>query len=265
MIRTACVRELHYSMGTLLEITVWGPRARSTEAVRRAAARARRAERLFSAHDAHSILAEMNRLRRIPPAAPPPFARLVRRATAWRDGTGGAFDPGVPGRLDLGAIAKGYVVDQIARAFRRGGIRRALINFGQSSLYAIGRPPGLVAWPVVLRGYTPRSLAGGLLLRDAALSVSGTHRVDLSGREIGTHVVDPRTGRRLRQRALAAVMGPSAEAAEALSTALLVRGPGAAPLFGARRRYRGLYLSAGRALPFNGFAWYRAAGLSEGS
>ena len=265
MIRTACVCEVHYTMGTLLQITVCGPRARATEAVRRAAGRARRAERLFSAHDPRSILAEMNRLRRLPSAAPPPFARLIRRAWAWRDGTDGAFDPGVQGWLDLGAIAKGYVVDQIARAFRRGGIRRALINFGQSSLYAIGRPPGLAAWPIVLRGEAPGSLAGGLLLRDAALSVSGTHRVDLSGRELGPHVVDPRTGRRLRRRALAAVVGPSAEAAEALSTALLVRGPGATSLFGARRRYRGLYLSAGRALAFNGFAWCRAAAPAEGA
>jgi FAD:protein FMN transferase len=265
MRRGGLVCEIHYTMGTLLDIAAWGPRDAVRAAIRHGAGVARRAERLFSAHDARSVLAETNRLRRIPPAAPPSFARLIRRAGAWRDRTGGAFDPGVPGRLDLGAIAKGYAVDQIARAFRRGGIRRALINFGQSSLSAIGHPPGLAAWPIVLRGDTARSLAGGLLLRDAALSVSGAHRMDLSGREIGTHVLDPRTGRRVRRRALAAVLGPSAETAEALSTALLVGGPAAAPLFAAWPRYRGLYLSGGRAVPLNGFPWHPMAPGARGA
>lgn len=259
MTRIGLVREVHYTMGTLLDIAAWGPRNAVRTAIRRGAGLAGRAERLFSAHDPRSTLTGMNRHGGIPPAAPRAFCRLVRRAYGWRARTGGAFDPAARGRLDLGAIAKGYAVDRIARVFRRDGIRRALINFGESSLYAMGTPPGLPGWPVLLRDHAPESLAGGLFLRDAALSVSGTHRMDLSGRGIGTHVVDPRTGRPLRRRALAAVVGPSAETAEALSTALLVRGPDAAPLFAARHRYRGLYLAAGGALPFNGFPWYPMA------
>jgi thiamine biosynthesis lipoprotein len=163
----------------------------------------------------------------------------------------------------LGAIAKGYAVDRIALAFRREGVRSALINFGQSSLYAIGHPPGGSAWSVLLRGHTRGKLAGRLALRDCALSVSATHRMDLSGREGGAHVIDPRTGRPIRRRALAVVAGPSAETAEALSTALLVRGAAAAPLFSARRCYSGLYLGGGRALPFNGFAWHPFARPSQ--
>ncbi len=257
------VREVHYTMGTLLDITVWGPRPAARRTIRHAAARTRRLEHLFSAHDPCSTLAEANRLGHLPAAAPQVFARLVRRAYAWRDRTGRSFDPAARGHLDLGAIAKGYAVDCIARTFRRRGIRRALINFGASSLYALGAPRGLPGWPVMVRGHTPGALAGAFLLRDRALSVSGTHRRDLTGRELGTHVIDPRTGRRLRRRAMAAVIGPSAETAEVLSTALLVRGRAAAPLFSARRRYCGLYQASGGSLPFNGFAWHTLAGRPQ--
>ncbi len=70
-------------------------------------------------------------------------------------------------------------------------------------------------------------------LRDQALAVSAPHgrTVERDGEEHG-HVLDPRTGRPVRGRTLAAVVAADATRADAWSTALLVLGrvPAGAPL-----------------------------------
>ena len=54
-------------------------------------------------------------------------------------------------RIDVGSIGKGYAVDRAAEILRENGIRNALVDAGQSSIYAMGAPPGLAAWEVHLR------------------------------------------------------------------------------------------------------------------
>lgn len=125
--------------------------------------------------------------------------------------------------LDLGAIGKGLTLDLIAERLRRAGCRSALLNFGESSLLAIG-PASDARWRVLLRH--PRGgFAGELTLRDGACSTSATlgQTIRVGRRRLG-HIVDPRTGQPLRALAQATVLAPSAAVAESLSTALLVVG-----------------------------------------
>lgn len=67
------------------------------------------------------------------------------------------FDrPGV--MLDLGAIGKGYAVEQAAERLRELGVASALIHGGTSTIYAIGSPPDQPAWKVAVeipRGVLP--------------------------------------------------------------------------------------------------------------
>src|SRR5204862_7533577 len=78
--------------------------------------------------------------------------------------------------LDLGAIGKGYTVDQMASVLRESGIQSALVDAGSSTLYALGAPPGKNGWTVrVPRPGHRDQTVSTVLLRDASLSTSGSY------------------------------------------------------------------------------------------
>ncbi len=135
------------------------------------------------------------------------------------------FDrPGVA--IDLGAVGKGYAIEQAVEILRECGVESALIHGGTSTIYAIGTPPGQDAWRVAIRNPSDDGAPVDLVdLRNCALSVSAVHGKSFieGGTEYG-HVIDPRTGRTVTSTRLAAVVGPSATDSDALSTALLVLG-----------------------------------------
>ena len=51
-------------------------------------------------------------------------------------------------KIDLGGVGKGYAVDRMIEVLRREGVRSALVNFGGSSIAALGPPPAEPGWPV---------------------------------------------------------------------------------------------------------------------
>ncbi len=125
-------------------------------------------------------------------------------------------------KLDLGGIAKGYALDRMLPLLERRGIARALLNFGQSSIWAVGAPAGHAGWRLLVRA-PAGGFAGLITLRDQALSVSGSQGqwVEIGGRRYG-HIIDPRSGEPLMRARQAVVVSQSAALAEALSVALLV-------------------------------------------
>ena len=125
--------------------------------------------------------------------------------------------PGV--MLDLGAIGKGYAIDQAAEIIREAGVMRALIHGGTSTVCAIGDD-----WKIAIEDDRQKPLAI-VDLKDAALSVSAVwgKSVEVGGKTYG-HVIDPRTGKPVSRALLAAVILPSAAETDALSTALLTVG-----------------------------------------
>jgi thiamine biosynthesis lipoprotein len=128
--------------------------------------------------------------------------------------------------VDVGGVAKGWAIDRV-RAQLGGGVGAALLSFGQSSTWAIGRPPDAPGWRLLVRG-ADGGFAGVITLRDRALSVSGTlgQWSEIGGRRYG-HVIDPRSGEPLTSAREAVVVTRDATLAEALSKALLVLGPDA--------------------------------------
>jgi len=82
-----------------------------------------------------------------------------------------ALEPGMS--IDLGGLAKGFALDRIAADLRRAGISSGFLSFGQSSVQALGQPPGAPAWRLLLRA-PAGGFAGTLALRDRALSVSSS-------------------------------------------------------------------------------------------
>lgn len=120
--------------------------------------------------------------------------------------------------LDLGAVGKGHALDLAAAVLREHGVDNALLHGGTSTVVGIGREAFSVR-------VGPRQGALHANLRDAALSVSAQHgrQVERGGETVG-HVLDPRGDTGRNERALAAVLAPTATLADAWSTATLVSG-----------------------------------------
>jgi thiamine biosynthesis lipoprotein len=149
--------------------------------------------------------------------------------------------------LDLGAIGKGYAIEQAADLLREAGVTSALLHGGTSSIYAIGIPPESDAWRVTIENpAVPNSPPIATIpLKDESLSVSAVwgKSFKAAGRTYG-HVLDPRTGQPISAAVLAALTLPSATEADALSTALLTLGPcGMQDILRLRPQSRALVLS----------------------
>jgi FAD:protein FMN transferase len=126
--------------------------------------------------------------------------------------------------IDFGGIGKGYALDQLQKQLKQQQVRHALLDFGQSSIWALGSPPEAQGWRILLQQPDGRPV-GVLTLRDHALSISASmgQAFTIKGRRYG-HIIDPRTGHPLQRDVLACVIAPTATQAEALSKALLILG-----------------------------------------
>jgi thiamine biosynthesis lipoprotein len=148
--------------------------------------------------------------------------------------------------LNLGAIGKGHALDRAAGVLTAAGVGDFCLHGGQSSVIARGmrsaecgmrnadsensalRTPhsALGGWSIALRHpLKPDVRLAEFRLADQALgtSGSGTQFFHYQGKRYG-HVLDPRTGWPADKVLSATVIAPTAEEADALSTALFVMG-----------------------------------------
>lgn len=128
--------------------------------------------------------------------------------------------------FDLGAIGKGYAVDQAGKWLIDHGVEHWLVHGGKSSVLARGTHAGHDGWPIGLRNpMLPDRPYLTLLLKDAAISTSGTavqwFRV---GNQRYGHILDPRSGWPVDTMLSVSVIAPDAALADALSTAFFVLG-----------------------------------------
>jgi thiamine biosynthesis lipoprotein len=128
--------------------------------------------------------------------------------------------------IDLGAVAKGYAVDQAVAAMQREGAMGGLVQCG-GDLRVFGEPEGGGLWriemegPVREVGVQPRVLALG----PGAVSTSGdSERSILIGGRRWHHIVDPRTGWPVAGVPRVTVLAPEAVVSDGWSTALTVLG-----------------------------------------
>lgn len=141
-----------------------------------------------------------------------------------------SFDrPGVV--LNFGAIGKGYAVDRAVELIQQAPWPlSALVHASQSSVYALGSPPGRFGgrWPIALRNpINPDRPLGTLWLRNRALGTSGAafQSFEHDGKRY-SHLLDPRTGAPAESGpASLTVLASDATTADALSTALYLLGP----------------------------------------
>jgi thiamine biosynthesis lipoprotein len=127
--------------------------------------------------------------------------------------------------LNLGAIGKGYALDQAADLLADKGLADCMVHGGNSSVLARGRRDEHTDhWTVALKHpLRPSERLGEFCLRNQALgtSGSGSQFFHHGGKRYG-HIIDPRTGWPADTVLSSTVIAPTAAEADALATALHV-------------------------------------------
>jgi thiamine biosynthesis lipoprotein len=158
----------------------------------------------------------------------PAVTRLdsVRSLVGWRkvklDSTAHAVWLDTVGmQLDLGGIAKGYILDQALNTLR--GFRVPALLEAGGDIVAGDPPPGKQGWKIEAPGAGIEISRRAESLAHSALSTSGdaAQFVVVNGIRY-SHVVDPRTGQALTNHREARVVSGDGTTSDALATALTV-------------------------------------------
>jgi thiamine biosynthesis lipoprotein len=179
---------------------------------------------------------EVRRTRRLPEATELASARA---RVGWRylrlDDTPRAARLDRAGmRLDLGGIAKGYILQEALTVLASQGTPRAVVEAG-GDIVAGDAPPGQPGWRIDVPHAHAAFGARAATLTRAALSTSGAtvQFVEIEGIRY-SHVIDPRTGLGVTHDLVVSVIAPDAATADGLATAVGVLGAsGAANLLAA--------------------------------
>ncbi len=99
-------------------------------------------------------------------------------------------------KIDLGAIAKGYIADRVADVLRKKGVKRAIINLG-GNVVTIGEKQAGFPWKVGIE--KPFSHGDGIVgvikSSDNSIVTSGIYERQFKKNGVlYHHVIDPRTG-----------------------------------------------------------------------
>ncbi len=235
------------SMHSRMDILLCGPdEQEATRLTTLLADETDRLENLMNRFNPGSLLAEINTI----PAGraldiPQELAHILATCREWHQRTQGLFDITIQSPtadkcplmdfwelttdhtvirhhpdliLDLCGFAKGYAVDACKELLLREGIQQALINFGNSSVLAIGNQPYGHGWLIGMGGATKTEQGSPLecTLHDQCLTTSGnnTHHRQHLIRPDSRHFV---TGKRHLS-----VITENGTIGEILSTALFI-------------------------------------------
>jgi len=128
-------------------------------------------------------------------------------------------------KIDLGAIAKGFMVDKAVLKLKEKGISSVLINFG-GDLYCLGMNRGKF-WKIGIKD--PQNIQAVIesqILVDEAIATSGNYEqfLDYKGRRL-SHLIDPRSGYPVESKVISiSVITKNCTSADSLATAFLVLG-----------------------------------------
>lgn len=127
--------------------------------------------------------------------------------------------------VTVDGIAKGYIVDRMARVLERRRVRRYLIDAG-GDIRASGRKEGGRPWSVGVRDpWRAGELPDRIALARGAVATSGSYERYFDPERRYHHIVEPGAGRSPVESASVTVVAPDAMAADALATTLFVLSP----------------------------------------
>lgn len=136
-------------------------------------------------------------------------------------------------QLDMGGIAKGYILDKALETLNQQGIESALIEAG-GDIVVSGPPPESSGWNIEVPGAQPNNELAlrASSLTHAAISTSGDTEqyVEIDGKRY-SHVIDPTTGLGSTQSNLVTVIAPNGMMSDSYATALGVMHPSSQKVF----------------------------------
>lgn len=129
-------------------------------------------------------------------------------------------------RIDLGGIAKGYILGEAVKTLKAAGVRSALVlSGGQVQVFGSAAPG--VPWKIGVRNPRKEGYIAGLSFdSDNGISTAGDYeRFFEAGGVRYHHIMDPKTGYPARGAMSVSVISPDPALADGLDTALFVMGP----------------------------------------
>jgi thiamine biosynthesis lipoprotein len=130
-------------------------------------------------------------------------------------------------KLDVGGTAKGHAAQAAIDVLRAQGVDRALVA-GAGDIVVSGPPPDAGGWTIGVATLEPSKQGPEiyLSLKDAAVSTSGDAErfVVIDGRRY-SHIINPKTGRAIEDRASVTVVAPDGSTADVLETTAYMLGP----------------------------------------
>ncbi|MEG0829260.1 MAG: FAD:protein FMN transferase [Anaerovoracaceae bacterium] len=99
-------------------------------------------------------------------------------------------------QMDLGAIAKGYIADEVTRVLKAGGAKQAIVNLG-GNIVAIGEKDKGIPWNIgIERPYSQKTkVIGSVDVTDQTIVTSGIYeRKFIQNGKLYHHVLSPKTG-----------------------------------------------------------------------
>ena len=125
--------------------------------------------------------------------------------------------------INLSGFLKGYALEQVRHIIKGAGITAALVNMGNSSVMALGRPDGQNGWEV---SFGNGSRKDTVTLCDQCLTTSGNDS------PVRRHIVNPATGKLIEGFRSVSVVNRNAAEGEVLSTCLFIDPESTFPAFG---------------------------------
>lgn len=200
-------------------------------------AEVRRLDKMLNRFDPESEVARVNReAGHYPVTVSEELWEIVQDCKRYHELTEGCFDITLQGfsqvllteeersvfflseslHIDLGGYGKGYALAKVRELLKENGVGKALVNFGNSSVLAVGTHPCGDYWPVgVDNPYTKERMAD-LKLCDSSLSTSGNMPAH------PRHIVNPHTGAFVEERKMVSVVARDPVVAEILTTAFMI-------------------------------------------
>ena len=128
--------------------------------------------------------------------------------------------------LDLGGIAKGFIVDKVARYLDNLKLSGFLINAG-GDIFCSGLNPEGKKWQIGIQSpWKEKEIVAIIRLSNRAVATSGDYRryLLIKGKKYG-HIIDPRTGKTVQEFPVSAtVVATDCTTADGLATACYVLG-----------------------------------------
>ena len=121
-------------------------------------------------------------------------------------------------RIDLGGIAKGYIVDRIYNLYASKGLRKVLVD-GGGDLFIGDAPSDTSSWKINLPSLIP--FQDDRFTSQYALATSGdTFRYIESDGIRYSHIIDPRTGYGIQNQSNVTIIAETCMIADALASVL---------------------------------------------